>query len=732
MANIEERIKSMQEAVENAKRGVRATMTMEELSRESIRDIIKEVSETNTALDTIFKEEGKTASVNTRHLRSELTKLIEEGGDASKERLKEIEQKAKDIAQVALEESPEEAEYLGQLAANVQGAARKARGTASGLGGNVIGESLFTGIFGKQFGGWLLSPGQKRGRRGRAETLLNLRQNELNEFTYGGGGETPSEIAEEKREQEIRQVEVERKEDTVITLLNKILHLLGRNGVSDSSSGGNGDAGGSLIPAIATTAAVTIPTTAVVATKGGRQFVKNMFSWMRHGSQVTREFSTLSQRPISNTIAKSVLNQAGSKTASVLSDVAIHIGADGTKVTIGKDGVLRVRNAAGQFIKNPARYLKNLGLPLAMPPGSTIDDVFKIATRGLSKNISKSFFQRFITGFGKAGLKSAAAAEGIWAVAFAVWDAGTGATSAYEHVAAGGDLGLQTKNIDRGAGLYAGANVVHGLNWFGELVGLPGSGQSTTEVAQGIEASIFGTDLSDIYDNVLINQAKRRNRKKDLDQMAGGFDTNSDLGKRFLYTGQLMKLLISKRQNPDMEHFYVDVDGSPRTKKMSWQEAYNFLVTSSAHWIEEEEATRNNRDVSDENIKNIESALKSGNFQLQGTANSGGVSLIPWTSYDPSDSDGRVMYSREIQRTMRTSGGNWTGILGDLSEIKSFGKIPNLYPYNPAANSDRPKVNSGPVLIDASSNHNTITTDDFDDFIKLREVDPNTVNMTLD
>ena len=41
MANIEARIKSMQEAVEDAKRGVRATMTTEELSRESIRDIVK-------------------------------------------------------------------------------------------------------------------------------------------------------------------------------------------------------------------------------------------------------------------------------------------------------------------------------------------------------------------------------------------------------------------------------------------------------------------------------------------------------------------------------------------------------------------------------------------------------------------------------------------------------------------------------------------------------------------
>jgi len=737
MANIEERIKSMQEAVEDAKRGVRATMTVEELSRESIRDIVKEVSETNTALDAVFNEGTKEVSVNTRHLRSELMKLIEGGGDASKERLKEIEQKARDIAQVALEESPEEAEYLGQLAANVQGAARKARKAASGLGGNMIGESLFTGIFGQQFGGWLLSPGQKRGR-GQAETLLDLRQNELETLTGGGGGETPSEVAEEKREQEIRQVEVERKEDTVITLLNRILLLLGKNGVSDSSSSGGGGGGGTPIIPVATGVAVGAglggTTVATVGTKTGRQFLRNLYSIVRYGPTVARQFSTLAQRP-GTQLARNVLRTPKGPIAASLTDNLIHIAEDGIRVTINKNGQLVVRNAAGHYLEkaSAAKYLKNLGLPHSMPAGSTIDDVFKVATRGLSKNASQGFLKRFITGFGRAGLKTAAAAEGVWAAVFATYDFGTGMIRGYQHMASGGDFGLTHRSMDVQAGLIGAADMVHGLNWVGETVGLPGSGQSTEELAQGIEHLIFGTDLSKLHDNMLRSKAMASNRKKTLDSMAGGFDSNSTIGKRLLYTGQYMKLLLDKKANPDMKRAMVDVDGSTKSKNMSWQQASEYLLRQSAIWIEIEEAERNNRPHTEENIQNIEAALKGGNFKLQGNANEGGVSLIPWASRGH---ENQVMYGREMQHKLRTSGGVWAGVLNDLgnpSIVGSGKQAPNLYQQRPIhSRSDGPHGGVDPVMFDGSSVHNNFVLDDTVELERLREVDPNTVNITLD
>ena len=737
MANIEERIKSMQEAVEDAKRGVRATMTVEELSRESIRDIVKEVSETNTALDAVFNEGNKEVSVNTRHLRSELMKLIEGGGDASKERLKEIEQKARDIAQVALEESPEEAEYLGQLAANVQGAARKARKAASGLGGNMIGESLFTGIFGQSFGGWLLSPGQKRGR-GQAETLLDLRQNELETLTGGGGGETPSEVAEEKREQEIRQVEVERKEDTVITLLNRILLLLGKNGVSDGDTKVVPLPGSGKLPIIAATTAVTVPAT-VLATKSGRQAARNAFRWLWQGPKMTRQFSTLAQRP-GTTIAQKVLNTAEGKAAARLTEKAIHLAEDGIAVTINKNGRLVVRNAAGEILKDAHRvkYLKNLGLPLKMPPGSTIEDVFKVATRGLAKNATKPFLQRFIYGFGRAGLKSAAMAEGPFAAVFAGVDFLNMATNAYIDMGSGFDLGLTHKNMDVQAGLYGGASALQGLNYAGELVNMipgvnvPGAGQSTQEVAQGLEAALFGTDMSNIFDWRVRMQSIRKNRKKDLDSMAGGFDNTSTLGKRLLYAGQFMNLMLAKTEDPSIERWMVDVSGTTKSISMSWQEAYDFLAEKAATWIEIEEAERNNRPYTKENIQNIEASLKSGNFNLQGVANDNEVSLIPWMSYVGEDN--RAMFGGEMRNKMRTSN-IWGGILsaaGDASVGGSNRQSPNLLPNPNSQFSDRPSAGGGPVMIDGSSVHNNFVQDNTVDLETLREVDPNTVNITLD
>ena len=179
----------------------------------------------------------------------------------------------------------------------------------------------------------------------------------------------------------------------------------------------------------------------------------------------------------------------------------------------------------------------------------------------------------------------------------------------------------------------------------------------------------------------------------------------------------------------------VDVDGSQKSKDMSTQEAHEYLLRQSATWIEIEEAERNNREHSSENIQNIESALKSGNFKIQGVANEGGVSLIPWTSLDTSGGGNRVMYGREMQHTMRTSSGVWAGVLGDLADpsITPGGQAPNLYQQRPiSSRSDRGMSGVGPVMIDGSSVHNNFVQDDTVELERLREVDPNTVNITLD
>jgi len=174
----------------------------------------------------------------------------------------------------------------------------------------------------------------------------------------------------------------------------------------------------------------------------------------------------------------------------------------------------------------------------------------------------------------------------------------------------------------------------------------------------------------------------------------------------------------------------VDVSGTTKSISMSWQEAYDFLAKKAATWIEIEEADRNNRPYTKENIQNIEASLKSGNFNLQGVANDNEVSLIPWMSYVGEDN--RAMFGREMRNKMRTSN-IWGGILsaaGDASVGGSNRQSPNLLPNT---NSQFPKLwKDDKVWIDGSSVHNNFVQDDTVDLETLREVDPNTVNITLD
>jgi len=704
MATIDETVRRLQEKVEEAKKGVRATMTVEELSRESIRDIIKEVGEANALATELFDREDNKLGVTTRHLRTELVKLVEEGSDASKDRLKEIEQRAKDIAIVAAEaDTPEEQAYLGELAANVQGAARKARGTAAGLGGGggAIGESLFTGIFGNKFGKWMLNApgGGNQAKRSVADLRLEIAEAQRDAVTDGDGGGAgfESEAKEEEREAKIRETEVRHKEDDVISLLHQILTLLGRNGrglgggVGGTDKDGDGKPdgdGGAVDTAIDiatnpfTVAAVTTGITATLMHSGARGKIFQFFARMLGLGRGTAHMAPIPTGTLGSRITGGSAGrgrnlvgaiQPAKSTAAAMTHI-LHVGADGTRVTMSSAGKLSVRSASGGFIKNQAAYLKNIGLPTHMPAGSTVDDALKLAMkkRKLANAVRPGWLRRAFT-ISKGGLGGALRAEAmIFAPIIAGTDVLMGMTEKYEQMAAGEGTGtIGDASFDKAAGLYGAARAVEGLAWLNSLVGQDIG--TTEEIAQGIEA-IIGVDDSKQWERQnIILPAMRRNRQKDLVSMAGGHSLQTTLGRRLFYSGQLMRLLYEKAENPSLDKYRVWHHDQPPTnipKPVAIASAVNRLINQTAYAIAEDEANTNKTAVDDDRIIQIIKRLRSGDFHPTDT--DAGVTLIPLAGINKK---GVVQHRRQTIHKMMQSGGSWNIFESSLSPSTHIAKV---------------------------------------------------------
>ena len=90
MADIKNRIEELQQRVAEAKEGVRATMTIHELGKESIREIISEVAETQAVISAMFDKEDGKLSASSKVLKEELDNLVKEGTDADSARLRQI------------------------------------------------------------------------------------------------------------------------------------------------------------------------------------------------------------------------------------------------------------------------------------------------------------------------------------------------------------------------------------------------------------------------------------------------------------------------------------------------------------------------------------------------------------------------------------------------------------------------------------------------------------------
>jgi hypothetical protein len=257
---MEDRIRQLEDKIAEAKKNVRSTLSIGELSRESIRDVIKEVSETQAELNALFGKSDNELKGSTNLLKSEIKKLVDEGTKADSKRLKDISKRIQEIAKVSTEVDGAEGDFLSEYASIAMGGVGKARKHAlreeRSKSTQGYGTSIFTTIFGSKFGGYLATvPGSKGAnsrKRSHAELRLRMAESDLGTVTGQSTDDTPAEKEEVRREQEVRVQEVKQKENVVIDLLEEIRDMVkhpsiimaGGGGAAGADGGGGGGIGG--------------------------------------------------------------------------------------------------------------------------------------------------------------------------------------------------------------------------------------------------------------------------------------------------------------------------------------------------------------------------------------------------------------------------------------------------------------------------------------------------------
>jgi hypothetical protein len=231
---MEDRIRQLEDKIAEAKKNVRSTLSIGELSRESIRDVIKEVSETQAELSALFGKSDNELKGSTNLLKGEIKKLVDEGTKADSKRLKDISKRIQEIAKVSTEVDGAEGDFLSEYASIAMGGVGKARKHAlreeRSKSTQGYGTSIFTTLFGSKFGGYLATvPGSKGAnsrKRSHAELRLRMAESDLGAVTGQSTDDTPAEKEEVRREQEVRVQEVKQKENVVIDLLEEIRDMV--------------------------------------------------------------------------------------------------------------------------------------------------------------------------------------------------------------------------------------------------------------------------------------------------------------------------------------------------------------------------------------------------------------------------------------------------------------------------------------------------------------------------
>jgi len=245
-----DRIKQLEERVAQAKKDVRAHMSVSELSKDSIRDIIAEVGETQTVINNLFGKSDAEIKGSTKLLRDEIRKLVDEGTSADAARLKDIQNRIREISKISAESGGAESEFIqeyGAAAASGMARARKHRLRGERSTQDPYGAGLFRTVLGSRLTDWMIgSPAGTSKKRSRADLRLQMAEADL---PSGGSTDTPAEKEEARREGEVRQKNIIQKENTVIDLLEEIrnntkLLLGGGGGFGGGGGGGGGGIGG--------------------------------------------------------------------------------------------------------------------------------------------------------------------------------------------------------------------------------------------------------------------------------------------------------------------------------------------------------------------------------------------------------------------------------------------------------------------------------------------------------
>ena len=105
------RIEQLEHAVAKAKKDFRATLSVSELGRENVKDILNDVKSANRALGL---DDDSNLRASTKLLRDELERIQQEAEAADKKRMKELANRAKEISKAAQEVGDEESSRIAQ------------------------------------------------------------------------------------------------------------------------------------------------------------------------------------------------------------------------------------------------------------------------------------------------------------------------------------------------------------------------------------------------------------------------------------------------------------------------------------------------------------------------------------------------------------------------------------------------------------------------------------------
>ena len=113
-----ERIKQLEAALERAKQNVRSTLSVSELSRESIKDLVRDVQESNALITSLFGG-SESLSSNGIFLLTKLKELQEQAIEADSDKIKDLVVSVKEIKDVARDLGGEEGTLIIQIADNL-------------------------------------------------------------------------------------------------------------------------------------------------------------------------------------------------------------------------------------------------------------------------------------------------------------------------------------------------------------------------------------------------------------------------------------------------------------------------------------------------------------------------------------------------------------------------------------------------------------------------------------